>query len=122
MSRRAGLTSAFLDGEQLEIPADAEVSYNVGVPRATALKGLNGEGQGYKEEPQISFAEFPVRDSKTQDTKALLKTRDATLTLNLANGKTVVFRDASHAGEGNGNAVNGTIATRWESPHEADEF
>lgn len=114
--------SAYLNGKELEIPGDAEVTYNLGVPKRTALKGLNGKGQGYTEEPQVASAEFPIRDKDDLDTKELLQTRDGTLVLNLANGKTQVYREVVHAGDGNGTSGNGQIATRWESSHEADEF
>lgn len=121
-SKRAGLMSVFVDGVEVDIPGDSEVTYNMGVPKATALKGLNGKGQGYKEEPQVSSIEFPVRDRSDFDLAAFCRSRDVTVTANLANGKTVVLREAVFAGDGDVTTGESQLSARFESPHEADEI
>ena len=47
---------------------------------------------------------------------------NATVTLQLASGKTVVLSDAWYAGEGTGNTEEANIGVRFESKYEAQEI
>ncbi|MNF08951.1 Phage tail tube protein [compost metagenome] len=69
---------------------------------------------GYKETPQIPFVEGEVTDRQEMSLETLVGLKDATITLELANGKVIVLREAWYAGEGTGNTGEGNIGTRFE--------
>jgi hypothetical protein len=69
---------------------------------------------GYKEVPQAAFIEGEITDRSTFDLDDLVTIVDATVTLELANGKVIVLRSAWFAGEGTGNTEEGNIAVRFE--------
>ena len=47
--------------------------------------------------------------------KGLIQSEQQTVTIDLANGKSIVLRDAWFAGEGTGNTEEGNIAVRFEA-------
>lgn len=109
---RAGLRAVKVDG--LEYDVIGNVNYNLGSPMREGLVGSD-KVHGYKEKPQLPFCELEVRDSIDLDLKALQAIVQSTVTLELLNGKTLVFRNAWFAGEGNGGTEEGNIAVKFEA-------
>ena len=99
----------------------AGATYNLGHPKREAVMGASS-GHGFKETPQPSFVEVDVTDSDTLDVKALVTMRDVTVTLKVANGKTILLHNAYYAGEGTIATDEGNIAVRFESGQPAEEI
>jgi hypothetical protein len=69
---------------------------------------------GFKEEPQVPYIEGAVTDNDELDLAALQSVRDATVTLQLANGKVVVLEFAVYASDGVVTTSEGQIEARFE--------
>lgn len=120
MSQRiAGIIQIQVNGEVQS--AKGSWAYNLGHPVRTAIVGAD-EVHGYKETPQVAFAEGEITDRGTLDLAALATLKDATVTLQLANGKTVALYEAWFAGEGTGNTDEANIAARFESSLKGEEI
>ena len=96
--RRAGIIQLAINGELYD--AKGNFTYNLGAPKREPIIGSSGV-QGYKETPQNASLSGEVTDRGTLDVNALVNMEDATVTLNLANGKVFVLRNAWYAGDGN---------------------
>lgn len=107
-----GIIRITANGEQ--ISAKGVWTYNLGKPKREAVVGADGV-HGYKEVPQVAFIEGPTTDRGDLDLEALVGLRDATITLDLANGKAVVGGGAWFAGEGTGSTDEGEVAVRFEA-------
>lgn len=88
-------------------------NYNLGLPKAEMLVGHDGT-HGYKELPQVAFIEGEIRDSSDLDVTALLSSADATITLQLANGKTILLRSAKQCSESTIGTEEANIPVRFE--------
>lgn len=110
--RRAGIIQLQVDGEILD--AKGNFTYNIGRPKREAIIGSDGTVHGYKEIVQVAFIEGEITDRGDLDVEAMISMTDGTVTLALANGKTVVLRSAWYAGEGTGNTEEANIPVRWE--------
>ncbi len=115
---RAGKIYLKINGELYE--AKGDFTYNLGKPSRAAIVGADGI-HGYRETPQVAFIEGAVTDSPDLDLAALSTVDDATVTLELANGKTIVLGGAWFAGEGSVTVGEAEIAVRFESRREAQE-
>ncbi|MBE9542499.1 MAG: phage tail tube protein [Proteobacteria bacterium] len=111
MSRVGGIIFIKVDGGQLR--AKGEFEYNIGVAKREAVVGSDGV-HGYKEDPQVPFIMGAITDEESLDLKALLSTKDATITLELANNKVIVLKDAWYAEEGTVKTGEGEIPVRFE--------
>lgn len=109
--RRGGTLSLTVNGVRQD--AKGSFSYNLGKPKREAIIGADGV-HGYKELPQAPMIEGEITDRGDLDLAAFVETTDATVTLQLANGKTVVLRNAWFAGEGTVQTEEGNIACRFE--------
>jgi hypothetical protein len=109
--RRGGLIQVQVNGELQD--AKGSWTYNLGRPKREAIIGSDSV-HGYKETPQVSFIEGEITDRGSLNLDALVQTTGATITLELANGKVIVLRDAWYAGEGTGNTEEGNVAVRFE--------
>jgi hypothetical protein len=109
--RRGGIIYLKVGGEIQD--AKGNFTYNLGRPKRDAIVGHDSV-HGYKELPQIAFIEGEITDRSTLDLESMVTKEDVTVTLELANGKVFVLRDAWFAGEGTGNSEEGNIAVRWE--------
>jgi hypothetical protein len=118
-NRRAGLIWLKIDGRLAE--AKGEFTLNPGLPKRDGIIGATGPS-GFKETPQIAFLEGAVTDSDELDTVALRKIDDATVTLELNNGKQWVYDHAWYAGEGSMTTGEGEIGVRFESNSPAREI
>lgn len=94
--------------------AKGDFSYNLGNPKRTAIVGSD-KVHGFTEKPQPAFIEGEITDRGDTDLDALTKLKDATVQVALANGKTVVLRNAWYAGEGTGHTDEANIDVRFES-------
>jgi hypothetical protein len=109
--RRGGIIQVKVDGEVLL--AKGNWTYNLGRNKREAIPGSDVV-HGYKESIQTPFIEGEITDRDDLDLAAFLDARDVTVTLELANGKTIVLRNAWQAGEGTGNTDEGNVAVRYE--------
>ena len=101
-----------VDGVTYDI-SGSNVSYNLGQPKREAIVGPDGV-HGYKEMPQVPFVEGDFTDRGSLDLAALTNIVDGTVSLQLANGKVIMLRNAWYAGEGTGNSEAGNIVFRFE--------
>lgn len=113
MARKGGIIYFQVDGNVFQ--AKGAFDYSLGRPTKEAIVG-HDEVHGYKEMPVAPFIEGEITDSKDLDLAALADTQDATVTLQLANGKTIALRNAwscNPDGMG-GNTEEGAIKVRFE--------
>ncbi len=111
MSRRGGVI--FIKVNSMQLDAKGGWTYNHGSPMREAIVGADAV-HGYSEKPQVPFCEGAITDSPDLDLAALKNTKDATVTMELANGKTFVLRGAWFAGEGSVTTEEGEVAVRFE--------
>lgn len=109
--RKGGIIQFQLNGVLQD--AKGNFTYNLGRPKREPLVGADGV-HGYKETPQVAFIEGEITDRGTLDLNGLVTMKDATVTLELANGKVIALRDAWYASEGTGNTEEGNIGVRFE--------
>jgi len=118
MSKRVG-GIIFIKVDGVQYRAKGNWSYNFGVAKREGVVGADGV-HGYKEMPQIPFIEGVITDDSEISAIDILKIKDATVTLELANGKVAVLKDAWFAGDGNMSTEEGEIEARFEGL-DADE-
>jgi len=117
MNRVGGIIRFTVDGA--EVRAKGGFTYNLGLNKRETITGT-GKVAGYKEMPQPAFIEGALTDTIDFDMKALILTDGATVILELANGKSVVLRDAYFVGEGEGTTEEGEVKIRFESISQAE--
>ena len=66
------------------------------------------------ESPQPAFIEGEIRDSVDLDVAQLADLDDTTITLELANGKTIVLRNAWYVAEGTVGTEQANVQIRFE--------
>ena len=112
MERRVGgIIFIKVDGELFN--AKGEFTYNLGLPKREGVVGADVV-HGYKETPQVPYVEGAITDQSDLDVEALRKIKDATVTLELANGKVIVIREAWEASDGVGSTDEGELEVRFE--------
>lgn len=109
--RRGGIIFVKVDGVQYD--AKGEFSYNIGAPKRSAIAGADVV-HGFSEEVQVPFIEGEITDRQSLALLDLLTVKNATVTLELANGKVISLREAWFAGEGTVKTKEGNIAARFE--------
>jgi hypothetical protein len=110
MERVGGIIEVKIDGELYS--AKGAWTYNLGVAKRDMVVGSDGV-HGYKEMPQAPKVSGVITDSSEISLETLLKIKDATLTLSLANGKIVVMREAVFTGSGDVTTEEGEIAAEF---------
>ena len=110
-NRLAGIISLKVSGEIRQ--AKGSFTYNLGKPKRDAIVG-HDRVHGYKEIPQTPFIEGEITDQSNLDLAAMLTADGQTVTLELANGKVILLRDAWYAGEGDVETEEANIAVRYE--------
>ena len=112
MARVGGIIQLQIQGEIYS--AKGNFTYNLGLPKREFVSGSSSI-PGHKETPQVAFLEGEITDRGDLDLKRLVSLVDVTVTLQLANGKVIAYRDAYYAGDGTGNTDEGNIDVRFES-------
>lgn len=107
-----GLIAIKVNGEVYR--AVANFTWNQGLPMRTSVIGATGV-DGYTQAAQSAFLEGEIRDGSDVDLEALVQITDATVTAELANGKTFVLANAWYEGEGTGNTQEGNFPFRFAS-------
>lgn len=110
-NRRAGVLYLKIDGAQHD--ARGSYTYSLGPPKREAIVGADGV-HGYKEMPQVPYIEGEITDARDLDLAALQALTESTVTLELANGKTVVLRDAWYAADGTVGTEQANVQVRFE--------
>lgn len=111
MSRIAGVLFVKIDGTQRDVIGD--FTYNLGQVKREMKVGPD-KVHGHSEMPQVPFIEGEIRDASDLDVAALLNIINSTITLELANGKTIVLRQAVYAGDGDIGTEEANIQIRFE--------
>lgn len=111
--RKGGIIFFKIDGVQLQ--AKGSFTYSLGKENRTAIVGADGV-HGYKALPIAPFIEGEITDSADIDDDTIANVKDATVTLELANGKVIMLRNAwSVNPDGySGQTEEGNIGVRFE--------
>lgn len=117
-NRVAGKIYFSVDGVQHS--AKGDYTYNLGKSKRTTIVGADGV-HGYKEEPKTGFIEGVITDHKDLDLGELQELDGVTVTLELANGKTIVGSNAWYAHDGDVNTAEAEIPVRFEGDVEEDK-
>ena len=107
-----GIRALKIDGEVYSPVGN--VNYNLGGLMREGVAGATGV-DGYKETPEVPFAEFEIRDRGDLSLQVLKALTNATVTVELRNGKVLVFYEAWVAGSVEGNSEEGNIQVRIEA-------
>src|SRR5689334_5551010 len=94
---RGGTIQLTIDGEVYDAKGDFE--YHPGVPKRDDVVGAD-KVHGYKESPVAPYIQGKVTDRGSLDLKKLLSFKNATVALELYNGKVMVQRNAWYSGSG----------------------
>lgn len=110
-NRIAGVAYVKFDGRQLPIKGGWKVGYN-----KVKREGVSGQDSvhGYKEMPQVPYLEGDVSTTRDVSLDVLLSITDATVTAELANGKTYVLRNAWTADSYEIESEEGKLKVRFE--------
>ena len=111
MSRIGGEIFVKVDGAQYR--AKGSWTVNLGASKREAIVGSDSV-HGYKEMPQVAFIEGVITKTGDISMKELVNIKDATVTLDAADGTTYVLENAWFAGEGSYTSEEGEIAARFE--------
>ena len=117
MKRIAGMLTLQTNGKIMN--AVGNFTYNLGRPKNELLKGPD-RVHGVKQTPQVAFIEGEIRDDGDIALDDILTLMDATATLSLANGKTIILKDAVYTADGNVQTDEANIQFRMEGS-DADE-
>lgn len=113
MNRRVGgILFLKVDGELFQ--AKGEFTYNINKVKRESVVGVDAV-HGFSETPKAIYFEGAITDSDELDLQAFQTIRDATATLELANGKVIVFREAFYAADGDVTSSQGEIQVRFEA-------
>ncbi len=110
--RVGGLLFLKVDGELFQ--AKGEFTYNINPTKRESVVGQDTV-HGFSEMPKPIFVEGAITDSDELDVEGFQAIRDATLTLELANGKVIQLREAFYAADGDVTTNEGEIQVRFEA-------
>jgi hypothetical protein len=110
-NRIAGVCYLKVDGAQYALRGALTVS-----PDSFEREGVAGmDGvHGYIERPRVPFITADLTDTAGLSLEALQAVTDATITVELANGKTYLLRNAWTAEARELNAADGQVSVRFE--------
>ena len=109
--RVGGILFLKIDGERFQ--AKGEFTYNINPTKRESVVGQD-EVHGFSETPKVQFIEGSITDNDELDLPNFLSIRDATVTLELANGKVIILREAFYAADGDVTSSQGEIQVRFE--------
>lgn len=110
-NRIGGIISLKINGDMYF--AKGNFTYNLGKPKKEGVVGSD-RVHGYKEVPQVPFIEGEITDRNELNLEDLVTLDNATVTLELSNGKVIMLREGWYASEGTGNTEEGNIGLRIE--------
>lgn len=119
MAAVGGIIQFRVDGTLYD--AKGDFTYSLAGEKRTGVMGSDGRPHGYRSEGRMPFIEGKITDRGNLAVAGLQAITDATVTLNLANGKTIVLGNAWYAGEGQISTAEGEIDVRFEGM-EAEEI
>lgn len=112
MGKRVG-GKIFVKADGFQFDAKGQFEYNLGADKRDVVLGHDGV-HGHKALPQEPYISGEITDNYDLDLKNdVLNIEDATITLELYNGKTIVLRQAFYSGEGTVQTEEGNIAVRF---------
>lgn len=110
--RVGGIITVKIDSQQYQ--AKGNFTYDIGAPLRAAVVG-HDKVHGYSEIPKVAFIAGEFTDDTAIDTEVLANITGATVTLDLANGKTIMLRQAWFAEALEGNTEEGNMSVRFEA-------
>ena len=110
-SRVGGIIFVKADGVSLR--AKGSWTCNPGVNKKEMVVGSDGV-HGYKEMPQPSVVSGTITDSSDLDLEALYSIVDATITVELANGKMFVCEQSVFSGDGESTTEEGEVTVEFQ--------
>jgi len=111
MGRVAGVLFVKIDGTQYN--AKGSFTSNDGSPKREMIVGAD-QPHGHKELPQVAFIDGMFTDTSDLDIKGLKAIVNGTVTLQYANGKTFVLRNAVYAADGDLTSEEAELQVRFE--------
>jgi len=111
LNHRGGIIYLKYDGALYD--ATGKFTYNLGRPKKEAIVGVEAV-HGFKSTPQTPFIEGAITDHRKLDVAGFVEKFEGTVTLELANGKTISLKEAWYAGEGTVDTEEGEIGVRFE--------
>ena len=111
-NKRGGIINVKVNGQIYD--AKGNYTYNFGRPKREGIPGAD-RVHGYKEMIQVPFIEGEITDRGDLNIDTLLNAVDATVTAELANGKTGVWKEAWYAADGDAQTEEGNIQFRFEA-------
>jgi hypothetical protein len=118
MARIGGIAYVKYDGRQLPLRGNFTVSPSK--TERTGVAGLDGV-HGYTESPRVPYIEGDVSTTEDVSVEEIDAIENATVTAELANGKTYVLRQAYTKSAIEINAHDGSMKVRFEGMS-CDEF
>lgn len=112
VTRRGGIVFLSINGIQYDVKGVATYEI-VGLERADVV-GQDGI-HGYSERPVAATLKLALTDVGTLDLKELALISDATIALQLANSKTISFRDAWGTGNWQAESSEGEITAEFHA-------
>lgn len=98
---------------KLIVTTEGEFTFNLGKPKRQAEKNGALGVAGFSAEAQVPYVDGEIYDVESLDVNDLLDTEDATITLELYNGKTFFLYSSSYCGEGE-ITTKGRLKVRFE--------
>lgn len=108
MNKNSGIVSIKIDGKLTSVTAEG-IEYEGFANKKEMQLDQDGPA-GYSETPQIPTLKFKTRDSDEFDLVAFCDIKDAFITADLNNGKTVCIEHACFADVGNVKSSNGEVS------------
>jgi len=102
----------FVRANGVQYRAKGSWSYNLGQPMREEVVGSDSV-HGFKETPQAPYISGAITDSSDLNMTELLNICDATVQLELSNGKIVVLEQAFFSGEGSASTEEGEIEAKF---------
>ena len=110
-NRIAGVCFLKVDGQQYNLKGNLKITFSQSV--RTGVAGQDGV-HGFTEAPSVPYIEADLSDLGGMSLQTLAGVSNATVTAELANGKTYVLRQAWFSGEITANAADGTTPVKFE--------
>lgn len=110
-NRVAGRLYFKVDGQQHNVKAG--ITYNLGKPKRETISTA-AHKHLYKETPKVPFIAGELIDTGDLDLGVFQELDGVTITAELANGKTIVLRNAWYADDGDANSEEATVGFRFE--------